>query len=69
LAEIRLQIQIQINTGDGCRMTSSDIYASGLTKGLYGDGVLMMSCHVRVSYLIINCRVPVTVMVPVTVVG
>ena len=50
-------------------MTSSDIYATGLTKGLYGDGVLVMSCHVRVSYLIINCRVPVTVMVPVTVVG
>ena len=41
-------------------MTSSDIYASGLSKGLYGDGDLVMSCHLRVSYLIINCRVPVT---------
>ena len=41
-------------------MTSSDIYASGLSKGLYGDGVLVVSCHLRVSNLIINCRVPVT---------
>jgi hypothetical protein len=41
-------------------VTSSDIYASGLSKGLYGDGGLVTSCHLRVSYLIINCRVPVT---------
>ena len=42
-------------------MISSNIYVSGLTKGLYGDGGLVTSCHLRVSYLIINCRVPVTV--------
>jgi hypothetical protein len=40
---------------------SSNIYISGLTKGLYGDGGLVTSCHLRVSYLIINCRVPVMV--------
>ena len=41
-------------------MTSSDIYASGLSKGVYGDGGLVTSCQLRVSNLIINCRVPVT---------
>ena len=47
-------------------MTSSNIYVSGLTKDLYGDGGLVTSCHLRVSCLIINFRVPVTVMLPVT---
>jgi hypothetical protein len=42
-------------------VTSSYIYVSGLTKGLYGDGGLARSYHLRVSNLIINFRVPVTV--------
>ena len=48
-------------------MTSSYMYVSGLTKGLYGG--LVTSCHLRVSYLIIDFRVPMTVIVPVPVVG
>ena len=54
--------------GDSGRVKSSNIYVSCLTKGLYGDGGLV-TCHHRVSYLIINFRVPVKVMLPVTVVG
>jgi hypothetical protein len=50
-------------------VTSSNMYASGLAKGLYGDSGLVTSCHLRVSYLIINFRVPATVIVPVPVVG
>ena len=50
-------------------MTSSNMYVSGLIKCLYGDGDLVTSCHLRVSYLIINFRVPVTVIIPVPVVG
>jgi hypothetical protein len=45
-------------------VTLSNKYASGLAKGVYGDGGLVMSCHLRVNYLIINVRVPVTMMVP-----